>query len=91
MGLRSASTVSISNDSSKAVFRINEETKNESFKDILDIKDPDSNKISARFSVDKEETKSIYRKNSQSRLKSTDRSVSPPPMPIEAVVQVRLI
>merc|ERR1712223_951218 len=61
---RSASTVSISKDSPKAVFSINEEPKNESFKGILDVNDPgNSNTISARFSVDKEETKSIYRKN----------------------------
>ena len=46
------------------------------------------NKISARFSLSRGMEKIKNRRLSQSSSMSRDRSASPPPMPIEAVVQV---
>ena len=87
---RSASTVSISNDSCNAAYQMNEERRNEIIEeDIHDSKHPNENRISARFSIGSETSKAIYRKNSHSANKCRDRSISPPPMPIEAVIQVR--
>ena len=86
---RSASTVSIPNDSCNSAYQVNGERRNKIIEENgHDSKHPNENRISARFSTGSETSKAIYRKNSHSASKCRDRSISPPPMPIEAVVQV---
>ena len=86
---RSPSTVSIHKEPSNSVYD-RHDTRNETLTDESNqnvSKHINTNKISARFSMGNEATKSALKKNSQKLGRIHDRS-TPPPMPIEAVVQV---